>query len=157
MGLGWDTVFIAVASFIAGRVFLQTEAVLLQKRKVYQEYLEVCLTAHEAYKQSADNTEDVHAQLEKLKPKGEFFLYASRPVIILCGLHVQSLEKAFVEVDETSQPVHPAFARSITCYNQMLAEMRRDVLGWSLQGMVERFFGSSRARKLLKSSDQSRR
>jgi hypothetical protein len=32
----------------------------------------------------------------------------------------------------------------------MLVAMRRDVLGWSIQGIMEKAFGSMKARRLLK-------
>jgi hypothetical protein len=150
--IGLGEVSIAVVSFITGKLFVQSEAVLAQKKKIYQEYLDVCLTAHDAYKQSAENPEkddQVIVDLEKIRPKGEFFLYASQEIIILAGLHVETLSKAYGEIDETTEALHPAFTTSIQAYNRMLIAMRRDVMGWSFQGIFERVFGDRKARKLL--------
>jgi hypothetical protein len=81
INIGLGEISIAVVSFIAGRLFVQSEAVLTQKKKVYQDYLDVCLTAHEAYKQTATESgaaDQVVVDLESIRPKGEFFLYASQ-------------------------------------------------------------------------------
>jgi hypothetical protein len=153
MDVGLGEISIAIVSFIVGRLFVQSEAVLVQKKKIYQEYLEVCLTAHDAYKQidgAEEPTADYLIDLERIRPKGEFFLYASQEVIILAGQHVDTLGTAYDEIDKSTEALHPAFTNSIQAYNRMLVSMRQDVLGWSFQGLVERIFGYRRARKLLK-------
>ena len=136
---------IAAASFVAGRVFLQSEQVIQKKKELYQEYLDNCITAHDAYKQDSATNLD----LDAIAPKGDFFLYASQEVIVLAGKHVQSLEQAFESIDDETEALHPHFKASVRIYNRMLIEMRRDVLGWSWQGLKERAVGSKRARKML--------
>jgi hypothetical protein len=153
INIGLGEISIAVVSFIAGRLFVQSEAVLTQKKKVYQDYLDVCLTAHEAYKQTATESgaaDQVVVDLESIRPKGEFFLYASQEVIILAGRHIDTLTSAYTEIDQSTEALHPAFTHSIQAYNRMLVAMRRDVLGWSIQGIMEKAFGSMKARRLLK-------
>lgn len=153
MDIGLGEISIAIVSFIAGRLFVQSEAVLLQKKKVYQEYLDNCLTAQEAYKQVADTDalpSDHVIDLENIRPRGEFFLYASQEVIVLAGQHVETLGAAFTKIDRSTEALHPAFTNSAHAYNRMLKAMRKDVLGWSIQGLFERIFGYGRARKVLK-------
>lgn len=154
--IGLGEISIAIVSFVAGRVFVQSEAVLVQKKRTYQEYLDVCLTAHDAYKQTAANDEKAEPpviDLDVIRPKGEFFLYASQEVIILAGQHVETLAAAYSEIDESTEALHPAFTKSVQAYNRMLVAMRRDVMGWSLQGISERIFGFKRARKQQNSSN----
>jgi hypothetical protein len=153
MDIGLGEISIAIVSFVAGRLFVQSEAVLVQKKKVYQEYLDNCLTAQDAYKQFSDSEvppSDQVINLDNIRPKGEFFLYASQEVIVLAGQHVETLGAAFNEIDQSSEALHPAFTNSVQAYNRMLMAMRKDVLGWSIQGLLERIFGYGRARKLLK-------
>ena len=138
----------AAASFVAGRLFVQSENIISKKREVYQAYLDKCLTAHDAYKQGSQDEID----FDDLKPSGDFFLYASQEVIVLVGLHVDSLNEAFDQIDNDTDALHPAFKTSITKYNSVLAAMRRDVLAWSIHGIYEKMFGDKRARKLLNDS-----
>lgn len=155
--LGFGELFIAAASFLIGKLYFQSESILLKKKEIYQEYLDACTTAHEAYKEAGHDQEasdESLTHLEKVRPRGEFFLYASQEVIILAGLHIETLSAAFTEIDQSTEALHPAFKASIQAYNRMLIAMRRDVLGWSIQGISERFFGSARARNLLNAASK---
>ena len=148
MEVGFWALALAIVSFFAGRIVVQSENVVLKKKEIYQEYLNKCLTAHDAYKQGDPVTPDW--SIDNLAPTGEFFLYAAQDVIILAGRHVESLGKAFDQINNETEALHPAFTTSIQAYNSMLVAMRRDVLGFSIQGISEYLFGSPRAKKLLK-------
>jgi hypothetical protein len=158
--LGFGGLLIAAASFLIGKLYFQSESILLKKKEIYQEHLDACATAHEAYKQAGHDKEVSQkwlAHLESIRPRGEFFLYASQEVIILSGQHIDTLSAAFAEIDQSTEALHPAFKDSIQAYNRMLIAMRRDVLGWSIQGISERFFGSKRARRLLNAASKQER
>ncbi|MFT5798415.1 MAG: hypothetical protein ACI84R_002482 [Candidatus Azotimanducaceae bacterium] len=143
--IGLGGLVLAAITFVAGRLFVQSENIILKKREVYEEYLDKCITAHDAYKQNPNNEID----LEHIAPKGDFFLYASQEVIILVGRHIDSLGDAFSKIDDQTAPLDPTFQKSITKYNAVLKAMRYDVLGWSIHGIYERIFGDRRARNLL--------
>ena len=148
MDVGYWTLAFGIISFFAGRIIVQSENVVLKKREIYQGYLNKCITAHDAYKQGDPGV--LAITIENLAPTGEFFLYAAQDVIILAGRHVESIGAAFDQIDRESEALHPAFTASIRAYNSMLASMRRDVLGFSIQGISERLIGSPRAKRLSK-------
>jgi hypothetical protein len=141
--IGLGTILVAALTFVAGKFYAQSESVLGEKKRVYTDYLALCPTAHDAYKQ------DGKWEVKPFEMKPEFYLYASNDVIILAGRHLGTVDSAFSQITVDTPPLHPAFQSSVQAHNRMLIAMRRDLLGLSFHGFKERLIGSPSAKKLI--------
>ncbi len=65
---------------------------------------------------------------------GAFSLYASHPVLITYDAYVQKFSLADAILSPHDPPLHPAYREAAKSYNDLVLEMRRDALAWSVFG-----------------------
>lgn len=120
-----------VLGFILGRVFSQSEAILADKRRVYEEFLRNCPDPNEAYEE--ETAESVALRMSRLKAtKGPLMMYASPNVGLALGIYLETFERASRVLHPSSGALHPAFKELAKAQNDLILEMRRDGLAWSM-------------------------
>ena len=130
---------VAVLSFVFGRVFSQSEAILTDKRRVYEEFLRNCPDPNEAYED--DTSESVALRMVRLKAtKGPLIMYASPSVLLALSRYLELFEHASEELNSSSVALHPTFKALAKAQNDLILEMRRDSFAWSAFG----YHGKSR-------------
>ncbi|MEJ8561672.1 hypothetical protein QTO30_10885 [Yoonia sp. GPGPB17] len=128
----WAVVIGAVA-FVLGRIYSQSEAILVEKRRVYEQFLLNCPRPNQAY---SNFTDDEYLRLHETMEKSSnaVALYAAPPVMLAISVYLEEFEKAANELDLESEALHPAFKRLAKAHNDLILEMRRDGLAWSVFG-----------------------
>ncbi|SEQ04056.1 hypothetical protein [Thalassovita taeanensis] len=137
--LGLGGVCLAGFSFLLGRIFSQSEAVLAEKRRVYEEFLTVCPMPNDAYKAWTPEREQERTEAFQ-SVYGKLMLYAAPAVTLAISLYLDLLNAADIELGPESEPLHPAFKEAAKAHNDIILEMRRDALGLSMFG----YYGKSR-------------
>ena len=120
-------------SFLLGRILSQSEQVLAEKRRVYEEFLRGCPVPNEVYENWSEEVEmsrgarihEVYAPL---------LLYASPTVAQAVGVYLQKFGEADQQLSLDSPPLAPAYLNVAKAHNDIALEMRRDSLGWSIFG-----------------------
>ncbi|OIQ38510.1 MAG: hypothetical protein BM560_19035 [Roseobacter sp. MedPE-SWde] len=130
---------LAILGFGFGRIFNQAEAVLAEKRRVYEEFLKGIPSPNDAYVQCSDTVSEERADAVK-KHYGPLMLYAAPTVALAASRYLQAFEQADIELSPESEPLHPKFRDLAKAQNDLILEMRRDALGWSMFG----YYGKSR-------------
>jgi hypothetical protein len=124
---------LTILGFIFGRIFSQSEAILADKRRVYEEFLRNCPDPNEAYED--DTPASVALRIERLKAtKGPLIMYASPTVVLALGHYLQLFEHASGELNSSSAALHPTFKTLAKAQNDLILEMRRDGFAWSAFG-----------------------
>ena len=124
-------IVLTVLGFLLGRVFNQSETILADKRRVYEEFLRNCPVPNDAYKNWTPSLES--DRLRKLHDvHGPFSLYASPTVAQALVIYMGVFAEADHELSEDSLPLHPKFKVAAKAHNDLILEMRRDVLAWSV-------------------------
>lgn len=131
--LGIGSIFIAMISFLLGRIFNQSEVILSEKRRVYEEFLRVCPMPNDAY---SDATSSIDTEwLNALRSiQSVLMLYASVNVGLAISRYLQIFSEALEKLTPESEPLHPVFKELAKAQNDIVLEMRRDALGWSMFG-----------------------
>ena len=124
-------IVLTILGFLVGRVFSQSETILADKRRVYEEFLRNCPVPNDAYENWAPSLES--ERLRKLHDvHGPFTLYASPTVTQALARYLDAFAEADRELSEESLPLHPKFKVAAKAHNDLILEMRRDVLAWSV-------------------------
>ncbi|WP_299208625.1 hypothetical protein [uncultured Tateyamaria sp.] len=134
-----EWVFGLVASIFAfwfGRIASQSEKVLDHKKRVYEDFLEKCPTAQDAYGLSEEQLITAIAYFDK--KLGVLSLYAQPAVLIAARNYFAEFAKAADALDLNSPPLHDAFQAAAAAYNDLVYEMRRDAMSWSIFGLVKK-------------------
>ena len=127
------TVVVGAVGFILGRIYAQSEAILAEKRRVYEEFLLNCPRPNQAYSNLSDEEYSrLHEAMEKAS--SAMMLYAAPPVALAMSIYLEEFEKAANELDPESGALHPVFKRLAKAHNDLILEMRRDGLAWSVFG-----------------------
>ncbi|MBC7137313.1 MAG: hypothetical protein H5U17_00985 [Defluviimonas sp.] len=129
------TVFVSAVSFVLGRVFSQSEAVLAEKRRFYEAFLRVCPHANDAYSDNATATWERIREVQAV-----LAMYAPYQVMLALSLYQQAFAEADAVLTDNSPQLHPAFKKAAKAQNDLILEMRRDALSWSAFG----YWGKSR-------------
>lgn len=140
--LGLGGLFLAALSFLFGRMFSQSEAVLAEKRRIYEEFLVVCPHPNWAYQEWTPDRESELAELMQSN-YGKLCLYASSDVMFALQRYLELLLKADTALGPTSAPGALEYKASAKAHNDLILEMRRDALSWSMFG----YSGKSRLPK----------
>jgi hypothetical protein len=123
-------IVLTVLGFILGRVFSQSETILSEKRRIYEEFLRNSPSAQDAY--GAAESGLMGEKLEKLRDlQGPLSLYASPNVMLALSLYLQRLDAAASELRADSPALHPLFKAAAKAHNDLILEMRRDALALS--------------------------
>ena len=121
---------LTVLGFLFGRIFNQSELILSDKRRVYEDFLKKCPAPDEAYLDWSDESEG-HPMNRLQEIKAPLLLYASPSVALAVGEYIQAFGEADVTLSPNSEPLHPAFKRAAQAQNDVILEMRRDAFAWS--------------------------
>ncbi|WP_291730639.1 hypothetical protein [Leisingera sp. F5] len=133
VALGFGGLLLAAFSFLFGRMFSQSEAVLADKRRVYEEFLVACPGPNEACKDWTPEREIERADTFQAF-YGKLCLYAAPPVMQAVNRYLVLLDEADKLLSPNSEALHPAFQEAAKAHNDIILEMRRDALGWSMFG-----------------------
>jgi len=121
---------ISALSFLMGRMFAQSEAILDEKRRIYEEFLRACPKPNDAYAAAAEGNSD--ARFERMgEVQSVLALYAAPNVALAVKHYFEAFGEADGLLTETSPPRHPAFLKAAKAHNDLILEMRRDALSWS--------------------------
>lgn len=124
---------LSAIAFLLGRHISETEKILAEKRRIYEEFLRRCPEPNEAY---ADLNEEEEAERVKtfahLHPL--ISLYASPNVALAVGRYYQLFDEANRVLSPDSPPLHEAFRTAAKAHNDVILEMRRDAFAWSIFG-----------------------
>ena len=127
--LGFGGLVSTVFAFLFGRMFSQSEAVLSEKRRVYEEFLVACPMPNTAYEEfDPDRLNSFKSEYAKL------MLYAEPAVVLCISRYMNLLNEADEILGPDSEALHPAFKAAAKAHNDIILEMRRDALGWSMFG-----------------------
>ncbi|WP_368186446.1 hypothetical protein [Aestuariibius sp. HNIBRBA575] len=130
---------VAAIGFVFGRIFSQAEAVLAEKRRIYEEFLMDAPAPNDAYYEiDADELHRKTLALNKVHSK--LMLYASHRVLFAASQYLSKYQEAQDELTIDSGSLHPRFKAAAKAQNDLILEMRRDALGWSTFG----YYGKSR-------------
>lgn len=128
--LSFGGLLLAVFSFLMGKLYSQSEKVLAEKRRVYEELLRSFPVPNDAYEEWSPELE-----LERLsqfrKEFGPFLLYATSSVLLAASIYQEKFEQVDHELHPDSEALHPSFKELAKAHNDLILEMRRDALGWS--------------------------
>ena len=127
LSLGGLTV--AIMGFIAGRVFSESEKILSEKRRIYEEFLRVCPEPTVAYD---DDAEVQFLTDELLRIKSVLMLYASSEVLLALQAYTEEYGRAASILNSGSPALHPACKKLAQSHNRLIKEMRVDGLAWSV-------------------------
>lgn len=127
-------VVLTILSFLFGKAFSQSERVLDQKRKTYEQFLSLCPAPNEAHNPDLDIPEEFQRNI------GILSVYSAPDVAKLAGVYLSEFAEAQEHLPGEAEPGHPIFLELMTHYNRMVWAMRVDALAWS-------FFASSKSAK----------
>ncbi|MDB6452463.1 hypothetical protein [Falsirhodobacter sp. 20TX0035] len=124
---------ISAISFVAGRVFSQSEAILADKRRVYEKFLVSCPVPNDVYL-----LEDDPERLKRMKNFQDAYqtmlLYAAPSVVIAVSIYLEKFAAADAAISPNTAPLHTSFKSASVAHNDVILEMRRDGLAWSAFG-----------------------
>jgi len=130
---------IAMVSFVLGRIFAQSEAVLAEKRRVYEEFLKICPQPNDVYLEWNIQLEQERFGSMRVM-QGPFLLYAAPSVQFAMSRYMLLFDEVDQELGPDTPPLHPRYKELAKAQNDLILEMSRDALGWSVFG----FKGKSR-------------
>jgi hypothetical protein len=124
---------IGVVGFILGRAISESEKVLAEKRRVYEAFLLACPKPNDAY---------LNLSEDELKERGErlntaytpLLLYCAPPVATAISVYMSNFTDADEELGPQSPALAPVFKILAKSHNDVVLEMRRDALAWSVFG-----------------------
>lgn len=123
--------FLSAAAFLVGRVFAQTDTILSEKRKVYSTFLDHFPTAQTVYEEWSPETEMARkAAFDRSIPKLQ--IYCAPKVAFAVSKYLEEFEKADRLLGPESRALDPLYLEVAKAYNDIIIEMRRDVLAWSI-------------------------
>jgi hypothetical protein len=110
---------------------MQSEIILSEKRRVYESFLAACPVPNDAYNEVTD---EVHVQRTHRVQEafGPIMLYASVDVTVAISIYLEEFEKVGQILTPESEALHPEFKRLAKAHNDVILEMRRDGLAWSV-------------------------
>ncbi len=109
------------------------------KRRIYEEYLGICPTAQDTYMSSAEcNPLDLFQKAHAFN--GVLVFYASPDVLFAKSRFEEKFLDAWEVLGPDSPPLHHKFKEVAKAYNDLVLEMRRDSMNWSVFG----YHGKSR-------------
>jgi hypothetical protein len=124
---GWvGTIFVGALAFLFGRIFAQSERVLDQKRKVYEDFLRLCPAPNEAH------CETEFDSIEMQRSIGLVSLYGSAEVATSAANYFKVFANGQELLTGVKEAGHPEFIIVMTAYNRMIWKMRTNVMAWSV-------------------------
>jgi hypothetical protein len=130
---------ISMVSFVLGRVFAQSETILSEKRRVYEEFLRACPKPNDSY--TTFDQDQTDSRFDQMMGVYAVLMFYAAPSVAHAIKHYLG---AFAEADQQLNPesaaLHPSYQRLAMAHNDIILEMRRDALGWSMFG----YHGKSR-------------
>lgn len=122
---------LAALGFLLGRVVRQSEAILSEKRRVYEAFIANCFFPNQAFE---DWSPEMAA--EQLKTLHEaswpLLLFASANVVVALERYIKVFSEAQEILSPDDPPLHPAFQKAARAHNDLILEMRRDILAFSI-------------------------
>ena len=126
-------VLLSAITYILGRAFNESEKILAEKRRIYEEFLRACPVPNDAYDSLSEEE-----QVERVKKIGRIFpivtLYASPNVALAVSRYLKTFEEASNVLGPFSHALHEAFGKAAKAHNDIILEMNRDAFGWSVFG-----------------------
>ena len=117
---------VAAISFLLGKAFSQSEKVLDQKRKAYEDFLRVCPAPNEAH---SPVDPDITLMQRAI---GILSLYGSADAAKYAGEYFFDFAESQSLLRTVTEPGHPRFMQLMTKYNRMVWAMRVDAMTWSM-------------------------
>jgi hypothetical protein len=115
-----------ILGFIFGRVFSQSEAILADKHRVYEEFLRVCYVPNDAYEEIAEERIAAFKAIQ-----GPFLLYAAQHTTLALNHYLIKFDKAQQVLPHEERPLHPVYVELAKAHNDLILEMRRDGVAFS--------------------------
>ncbi|WP_092780180.1 hypothetical protein [Jannaschia pohangensis] len=124
-------ILISILSFLFGRIFAQSETILAEKRKVYASFLDSFPTAQTVYEHWTPEVEMTRkAAIDRAMPKLQ--IYCAPSVAFAVQAYLEKFQKADEALGPDSPALDPLYLEVARAYNDIILEMRRDVLAWSV-------------------------
>lgn len=121
----------ATIGFVFGRIFSQSEQILSEKRRVYEEFLRnIPQPSDLAGGDSASKMKARSLKLDELK--GPLAIYASSGVMAALSDYLFSLAKIATKQANTEAVSNALVEHASQAQNNVIIEMRRDSLAWSV-------------------------
>lgn len=140
MPLEFGTVsIIALLSFLLGRLWHHSEIIMLGRQRAYASFLGKCLLPGELA--LPGEKPEIESLILSLREAGaEVSLYASDHVNKSIGKYLGKIGYLIGAFGMPPEELSADIAEANSLYDTMIAEMRRDVLSWSLFGASDRLF-----------------
>ena len=136
------TAIIAILSYIMGRVFSQSEAILSEKRRVYELFLTEGPVPNDIFQGISDKSDDM-LQSRMKATFGPLLLFGSPLVIESARLYIDAFNSAVLEPDLGGDRRLAKRDEVNKAHNDLILAMQKDALGWSAFG----FKGKTRVEK----------
>ena len=122
---------LTILGFLFGKVFSQSEVILSDKRRIYEEFLRICPQPSDGLGDDAE--ELLGGRIAKLNEhKGPLLIYASPDVIIALSEYLKSLSSLLDTKHTDARTIADIQRLATQAQNSLIIEMRRDVLSWSV-------------------------
>lgn len=120
---------LSVSTFILGKNFAETERILADKRRIYEEFLRILPRPNEAYIVTDQDMIAIQHRIEAAFPT--LLFYASPAVTFAVSEYLVAFEAAAEVLTPDSPPMHESYRRAAKSHNDIILEMRRDAFSWS--------------------------
>ncbi len=122
---------LTILGFIFGKIFSQSETILSDKRRVYEEFLRNCPQPDDVVGENAK--EIVESRVVKLKElKGPLMIYAAPLVMIALSEYLNVISTLITQFEEGGAHNADLQRLATRAQNSLIIEMRRDSLAWSV-------------------------
>ena len=128
-------------TFLLSRNFAQKDAILAEKRRVYEEFLVNMPSPNDAYDAVDDRVMMERAERMR-KCSGAIMLYGNAKVAFAVSRYFQLFAEADEVLGPDSPALHPKYKELAKAQNDLILEMSRDAMG------PFRFKGRSRLPKI---------
>ena len=120
-------------TFLIGRSMSESEKILAEKRRVYEDFLRNCPVPNDAYDSLSEQE-----LIERSRTISRLFsvvaLYGSPAVVIAIGRYIEEFGNADQKLDRSCPPLHEAYRKVAKAHNDVILEMSRDAMAWSMFG-----------------------
>jgi hypothetical protein len=126
---------VSAISFILGRAISDSEKILAEKRRVYEQFLVSCPKPNNAYESRSED--GYAARVAKIDGGyAPFLLYAAPSVVLAANEYITAFSEADEKLTPESLPLHEAYKVVAKARNDLILEIRRAALGWSAFGYL---------------------
>lgn len=124
---------ISLLTYILGKIVSEGEKALVEKRRVYEEFLRTCPGPNDVYE---DHKRDIfEARFDNtLKLMPVVLFYSPANVVRAIDLYFKYLANAADTLAGMPMALQEEYKLAAKAHNDVILEMRRDALSWSAYG-----------------------